>query len=257
MTFKVGIIVRQRLKGRWRELFDVLRNFVVANTKRTVLDLRPFFFDKALNFFDTFFMNKDLDAGLIFVVATAKAVVNTQDGFEIGEQIVLADEVTHSLANERCAAKPPTHNNFKPGFTRIILMHAKADIMHLDRRAVIWRTGHGNFEFARQIGEFRMECRPLTDQFAIRARIFDFIGRCTGILIGRCIPNAVARCLDGVHLDIGKIKQGIGNFVKLRPVILNILARGEMAIALVIFTRNAAKLTQLISAQRTVWDGNT
>ncbi len=59
-----------------------------------------------------------------------------------------------------------------------------------------------------------------------------------------------------MHFDLGKIKQCIGNFIKLRPVILDILPGREMSVSLVITTRDIAKLAQLLRAQRSIGNSN-
>ncbi len=102
-------------------------------------------------------MDEDFDACLVLIVTTAKAVINPQDRLKIRKQIVLADKVTHGFTNEWRATKTTAHDDLEPDLARIILMHAKSDIMDLYCGTVIWRPGHRDFEFARQIGEFRME----------------------------------------------------------------------------------------------------
>ena len=64
--------------------------------------------------------------------------------------------------------------------------------MKAHRRAVLGRGDDRDLELARQIAEFRMEGAPLAQQLGPRARIGDFVGSGTGILIGRDIADAVA-----------------------------------------------------------------
>ena len=47
--------------------------------------------------------------------------------------------------------------HFIADFTGVILFHHNADIVQLDGGAVIFMRRHGDFELARQIGEFGME----------------------------------------------------------------------------------------------------
>ena len=74
--------------------------------------------------------------------------------------------------------------------------------MDLDRGSVVVRPGDGDFEFSRQVAEFGVQTRPLTNDLAIHSRIFDFIRGDASVLIGGGISNAVAAALAG--LDSGR-----------------------------------------------------
>ena len=101
-----------------------------------------------------------------------------------------------------------------------------------------------------------MECRPLTDQLRIRTRIDQFIVRDAGELIRRSVANAISGCLDGVHFHAGQVGQDIGNVFQRRPVVLNVLARGEMAIVAVVLVRDVGEHAQLARGKLAVGNGH-
>ena len=106
--------------------------------------------------------------------------------------------------------------------------------MRTDHGTVMRSAGHCDFEFARQITEFRMGGRPLPQHFADRTRIVIFISGHTGKMIGRYIADAIATRLDAMHADIGKQIQNFRYITQFRPIELQILPRGKMAITMII-----------------------
>ena len=69
----------------------------------------------------------------------------------------------------------------------------------------------------------------------------------------RChIANAIAGRLDGVHLDLRQRLQNVRNIAQFRPVILDVLTRGKMAITLVPALRNIGQLPHLGAVQSAV-----
>ena len=83
-----------------------------------------------------------------------------------------------------------------------------------------------------------MEGRPLAEQFCPWTRVNDFVGRSARILVRRYVADTISAGLNGVHLDRGEFLKDVSAFLKLDPVILNILTRGEMPIIAVIFARD-------------------
>ena len=110
----------------------------------------------------------------------------------------------------------------------------QADIVELDRGAVIGRAGDGDLELARQVEKFGMDARPLPDDLGHRARIDDLVGSRAGEGVGGDVADAIARGLDGVHLDRGQFVEDFRHVLELGPVVLDVLARGEMAVAAVV-----------------------
>ncbi len=117
--------------------------------------------------------------------------------------------------------------------------------MHLNGGAVMRRTGDGDLELARQVGKFRMDRGPLTQDFRGRARIGNFIGGNTGKMISGDIADAVAGGLQRVHLDFRQFGQNSRHVFERRPIVLDVLAGGEMAIAAVIGARDMGKFAHL------------
>ena len=136
------------------------------------------------------------------------------------------------------------------------LAHVQADIVHADGRAVMAGRRHRDLELARQESEFRVEGGPLADDLAPGARVHHLILRRAGIMVGGGVADAVARGLDGVHLDIGEQVQHVRNVLQRDPVELDVLARRPVAIALVIVARDAGELAQLARIELAIGDGH-
>ena len=66
-----------------------------------------------------------------------------------------------------------------------------------------------------------------------------------GELVAGGIADAVARGLDRMHLDACEIPQDRRNIGKLRPVELDVLARGEVTVSSIIGSCNVGKFAQL------------
>src|SRR5258705_14741 len=75
-------------------------------------------------------------------------------------------------------------------------------------------------------------------------------------MIGGDVANAVAAGLHAVHFHFGKLDQHVGDLRKLRPVQLQILPRGEVAVAAIVFARDGAELPQLAGRQCAVRYGD-
>ena len=112
----------------------------------------------------------------------------------------------------------------------------------------IARSRHRDLELARQIGELRVECRPLPDQFGVRPRIDDLVAGDAGEMVARDVADAIAAGLDRVHLDGGELREDVGHVFESRPVELDVLARREVSVASVIL---AADMRQLAQAEST------
>ena len=138
------------------------------------------------------------------------------------------------MAQHRRAAHAATDQHFQADLTRIVLHKLKADIVQLDGGTIDRAAGHRDLELARQEREFRVQRRPLAQQLGIGARIGDLVGGRRGELIGADVADAVAAGLEGMHFHAGQIGEQVGHLLQLHPVILDVLARGEMAIAAVI-----------------------
>jgi hypothetical protein len=67
-------------------------------------------------------------------------------------------------------------------------------------------------------------------------------------LVGTDVADAVAAGLDRVHLDFGQVGEDIGRFLQLDPVVLDVLAGGEMAVPAVILFGDVGQHAQLRGA---------
>ena len=61
------------------------------------------------------------------------------------------------MRDHRGAALATAHIDGKTSLALVVPDELIADVMHLDRRAVLRRAGEGELELARQIGEFRVD----------------------------------------------------------------------------------------------------
>ena len=107
------------------------------------------------------------------------------------DQLVLGQEVAHRDAHHRGAAQATADDHFPADLARLVLVQAKADVMHLHGGAVMRGTGHRDFELSREKREFRVERRPLPQQLAHRPWIGDLVGGSTRPVIGRHVADAV------------------------------------------------------------------
>ncbi|MGY4412609.1 hypothetical protein ACVWW4_004345 [Bradyrhizobium sp. LB7.1] len=140
----------------------------------------PLFLDLAREFLDAELVHQDLDARLVDVVAAAVLIVDAQDRFDIAENVAAMHEVLDGLGDERRAAEPATDQHLEAGLALLVLDQAQANIVDLDRRAVMVRRGDCDLELARQEREFRMQRGVLADQLRPDAGVFDLAWRDAG-----------------------------------------------------------------------------
>ena len=128
--------------------------------------------------------------------------------------------------------------------------------MQAHGRAIGVRRYHRDLELAWQVHEFRMEARPLSQQFRVRPWIDKLVRRCACEMIGTDIADAVPAGLDRVHLDSRQIGHQVGRVLQLDPVVLDILAGGEVAVAPVILVRDIGQNMHLRTGQCAIRDGD-
>src|SRR3546814_3640746 len=109
-----------------------------------------------------------------------------------------------------------------------------ADVMRAGGGAIAGRRRKRKFELAWQPVEFRMERRPLPGDLAIRTWIYKLIVRDAGEMIRGHIANAIAGCLDRMHLHGRQLGEDVRHLFELGPVELHVLSRREMTEALVV-----------------------
>jgi hypothetical protein len=101
-----------------------------------------------------------------------------------------------------------------------------------------------------------MQGRPLPDDFAIRARVFQLIDRHARERVGCNVADAIAAGLNAMHLDRRQIGHDVRRFLKLDPVVLDVLAGGEMAIAAVVAAGHMRQHAHLGGRQCSVRNGD-
>src|ERR1700722_13407714 len=162
----------------------------------------------------------------------------------------------HHLTDDGRPAKTAARKDFESKFSRGTAHDVYPDIMDQRSGAILGRSRYRNLEFARKVGELGMERRPLPDDLAPGPRILEFIRGNSRKMIRGGIADAVAAGLNGVHLDGREFSQYVGHLLELRPVVLNVLAGGEMSGAAIVAPRNPAQRAQLYGGQQAVGDGD-
>ena len=87
-----------------------------------------------------------------------------------------------------------------------------------------------------------MQRHVLANELGPHPRILDFVGRNAGPLVGRYIAHAISAGLHAVHADCGQIGHGVRQFLELDPVVLNVLAGGEVRVAAIVAARDVRQL---------------
>ena len=157
--------MRQLFVGRIGEARADVLDHGIIDRQRAVAHLQPFFLDFLGELLDAEFVHQDLDARLVDVVAAAVLVVDAQDRLDIAQEIVAVHERLYRLADEGRAAEAAADQHLEAGFAGGVLVKPQADIVHLDRRAIVIGRGDRELELARQEGEFRMQRGVLPQQF--------------------------------------------------------------------------------------------
>ena len=100
-------------------------------------DALPLLLDLAAELVGAGLVDQDLDARLVLVVAPAEQVVDAQDRLEIGEQVLLRQEVADQVADHRRAAETAADidGEAEPAFG--VALGVKADVVDLRRGAVV------------------------------------------------------------------------------------------------------------------------
>ncbi len=109
------------------------------------------------------------------------------------------------LGDERRAAEPAADQHLESGLAFGVLVQAQADVVDLDRGAIVLRGGDRDLELARQEREFRMQRGVLPQQLGPDPGILDLAGRHAGPLVRGDVAGVVAGGLHGVDADLGEI----------------------------------------------------
>jgi hypothetical protein len=246
----------ERAIGRRREIAADALDLGDGQIEVAVADLLPLLFDQLGEAIDADAVDQDLDARLVEIVAPSELVVDAEDRLQVGEQVPLRQERPDRLGDHGRAALAAADQHLEADLAGLVPVHAQADIVHLHGGAVVRRTRDRDLELAREERELRMEGRPLPDDFAVDAGIFDLIAGHAGKVIGGDVADAVAGGLDGVHLHARQLGQDVGRVLQPDPVELQVLPRGEVAVALVVAARDVGQLAQLPGRERAVGHGD-
>ncbi|MND98090.1 hypothetical protein D3C80_904290 [compost metagenome] len=223
---------------------------------RAVLQVLPFGLHLAGESLDAQRLDQDLDPRLVLVVAPPVAVVDPQDGLDVGQQVAPVQAVADLLAEDRRAPQAAAHQHAQAHFTGFVAVEVEADVVHLDRRAVFFGGAEGDLELARQEEELRVDGRPLAEDLGHRARVQQLVGGYPGKGFGGDVAHAVAGGLDGVHLHLGQLLEDVRHFGEFDPVELDVLPGGEVAVAAVVLAGDARQAAQLVRRQGAVGDGD-
>ena len=256
VRFKRRVDCRQRLIGVRREVAGDPVQFLDCQRAGAVLQVQPFLFDLAREFLGANRLQQNLDARLVLIVAPAVLVVDAHDGLDIGHHVLPWQELADYAAQNRRTSHAAADHDAKAHFAAGVVHHGQADVMHGDRGAVFHRAIDRDLEFARQVGELRMEGAPLAQDLGVRTRVDDLVDGDAGKFIGRDITDAIAGGLVGVHFDRRQMLQNVRCLFQINPVELDVLTRREMAVTAVIGACNVGKHAHLLARQQAVWHGD-
>ena len=124
---------------------------------------------------------------------------------------------------------PPPTCTRKPSSPASFFTSLQADVVPAGGGAVFGGAGDRDLELARQEGELGMQRAPLPHDLGEGARVGDLVDRDAGALVAGDVADAVAAGLDAVHVDRGQQVHHVGRLGERNPVVLDVLARGEVA----------------------------
>ena len=239
-----------------REIALDAADLLLGQSQGRMPDALPFLIHLAPDLVGAGLVDEDLDPRLELVVAPAEEIVDAQDRLDVGEDVLLRQEVADLVRDHRRAAEAAADIDGEAELAVGVALQMQPDVVDLDRGAVALGAGHRDLELARQEDEFRVQRRPLPEDLGIGPGIGDLVGGAAGEMIGGDVADAVPRGLDGVHLDRGEVLEDVGDVLQRRPMELQVLARGEVAVAAVVFPRDEGEHPQLLRVQRPVGDRN-
>ncbi len=197
-------------------------------------------------------LHDDLDPRLVNVVAAAVHVVHAQDRLDVRQQVLRREPLADRLADVRRAPQTAADEHLEAHLAALVVVHPQADVVDRDRGAIVRRARDRDLELARQVRELGMQERVLAQQLAVDARIGELVLRAARVLVRRDVAHAVARRLDRGDADLAEIGDRVRRLCELDPVVLDVLARREMAEAAVVLARDVRELAHLPRRQRAV-----
>ncbi len=251
-----GVIAAELLIGRGGEVAGNTIQLLLGQGGRAVLGVRPFGVDLLGEDLGSQRLDQNLDARLVLVVTTAIAVVHTQDGIEIGQQVLPWQKLADLRAHHRGAAEAATNQDAEADFASGVAHDVQTNVVYADGGTIRLGAVDCDLELARQEGKFGMESGPLTNDLAPRTRIDQLICGNAGKLVGGGVADTVAAGLNGMHLHFSQVGQNVRHILQGRPVELDVLAGAEVNIALVVGTGDEGQLAYLPGGNQPVGNGN-
>ena len=235
VVYRCGDRVGQRGQGahtagrRHKAGADAVEFGLGDGVRATVLrqDLLVFGFD-LVDIALAFGLHQNLDTRLVDVVTAAPAVVHTHHSFEVVQDLVPRQKLADHRADDGCAAHATPHHHTQADVTGLVLQHMQTHVVPGGGGAVVRGAHDGDLELAWQERELGVQRAPLADDFCQRPWVGHLVGRNTGALVAGGVADAVAAGLDAVQVHAGQQIHHIGAFVQRNPVVLHVLARGEV-----------------------------
>jgi hypothetical protein len=201
-------------------------------------------------------LHQDLDARLIEVVAPAEAVVDAHNCLQVQQDLLPGHESADLAGHDGGAAHAAAHQHAEAHLAGRVALQLQAHVMPGDGGAVLTGTGDGDLELARQEGELRVQRAPLPQHFGVGARIHHLINGHAGQGVGGDVADAVAAGLDAVHVHCGQAVHRVGRLHQWDPVVLDVLAGGEMRIAAVEVAGDGGQRADLVAGDGAVGHGH-
>ncbi len=193
---------------------------------------------------------------LVEVVAPPEAVVHAHDGLDVHQDLLPGHELADDTADDRRAAHAAAHQHLEADLAGVVLQQLQADVVPADGGAVLAGAGDGDLELARQERELRVQRAPLAQDLAVGPRVHHLVGRDAGQRVAGDVADAVAAGLYAVHVNLGQQVHHVGGARQRDPVVLQVLAGGEVAEVAVELAGDARQLVQLPAAQLAVGHGH-
>ena len=191
------------------------------------------------------------------VVAPTVTVVDAQDRLEIGEQFRHRQKLLDQVSDHGCAPEAAADQHREAELPVCVTLQVQTDVMNLRGCAILLHACHGDLEFARQVGELRMQGGPLADDFAVGTRIIDFFRIDTGEVISRDVTNAVAAGLRMACIcTVARSARMSGTSARRGQLSCRFWRVVKCPAAAIIAARDVGELGQLAAAEQAIRNGD-
>ena len=96
------------------------------------------------------------------VVSATQKIVDTQNRFNVGKDVLARQKLTQNLGDDGQAAHAAANPYLEPASANLVFHQLQADVVEADGGTVGGGAGDGDLELARQPRELRVQSRPLT-----------------------------------------------------------------------------------------------